>query len=112
MTTAELRKEIQGYIAKMPEHKLAVLKPLLSEFAKPSYIIEPASARERKIAEKHFKEYEDNPASFVPLDLETNLTAEEKAVIKAGRKERKEHPENFTPWATVKAEKNSRKGKA
>ena len=40
--------------------------------------------------------------------IETNLTAEEKAVIKAGRKERKEHPENFTPWATVKAEKNSR----
>ena len=36
--------------------------------------------------------------------FETNLTAEEKAVIKAGRKERKEHPENFTPWATVKAE--------
>ena len=35
--------------------------------------------------------------------IETNLTADEKAVIKAGRKERKEHPENFTPWATIKA---------
>ena len=68
MTTAILRKELQGYIAKMPEHKLIVLKPLLSEFAKPNYIIEPASAREYKIAEKHFKEYEENPASFVPLD--------------------------------------------
>ena len=67
MTTAVLRKELQGYIAKMPEHKLIVLKPLLSEFAKPNYTIEPASAREHKIAEKHFKEYEENPSSFVPL---------------------------------------------
>ena len=68
MTTAVLRKELQGYIAKMPEHKLVVLKPLLSEFAKPNYTIEPVSARERKIAEKHFKEFEENPASFVPID--------------------------------------------
>ena len=68
MTTAALRKEIQGYIAKMPEHKLVVLKPLLSELAKPNYIIEPANARERKIAEQHFKEYEENPACFVPLN--------------------------------------------
>jgi hypothetical protein len=52
----------------MPEHKLVVLKPLLSEFAKPNYVIEPASTSERKIAEKRFKEYEKNPASFVPLD--------------------------------------------
>jgi len=44
------------------------LKPLLSEFAKPNYTIEPASASERKIAEKHFKEYEENPSSFIPLE--------------------------------------------
>jgi hypothetical protein len=68
VNTSILKKELQGYIAKMPEHKLVVLKPLLSEFAKPNYSIEPASASERKIAEKHFKEYEENPASFVPLD--------------------------------------------
>ena len=67
MTTTVLKKELQGYIAKMPEHKLVVLKPLLSEFAKPNYIIEPASASECKIAEKHFKEYEENPNSFIPL---------------------------------------------
>ena len=67
MTATILRKEIQGYIEKMPEHKLVILKPLLSEFAKPNYTIEPASASECKIAEKHFKEYEKNPASFVPL---------------------------------------------
>ena len=35
--------------------------------------------------------------------IETNLTADEKAVIKAGRKERKEHPENFSSWPTIKA---------
>ena len=37
------------------------------------------------------------------LFIDTNLTAEEKAVIIAGRKERKEHPESFTPWAAIKA---------
>ena len=67
MPTAVLRKELQGYIAKMPEHKLIVLKPLLSELAKSDYTIEAASVSERKLAEKHFKEYEDDPASFVPL---------------------------------------------
>jgi len=39
------------------------------------------------------------------LIIETNLTASEKAVIKAGRKERKEHPENFTSWSSIKAAK-------
>ena len=68
MTAAVLRKELQGYIAKMPEHKLVVLKPLLSELAKPNYTIEPASPSECKTAEKHFREYYENPASFVPLE--------------------------------------------
>jgi len=36
------------------------------------------------------------------LIIETDLNADEKAVIKAGRKECKEHPENFTSWAVVK----------
>ena len=67
MPSAVLRKELQGYIAKIPEYKLILLKPILSEFAKPNYTIEPASASERKLAEKHFKEYEENPASFVSL---------------------------------------------
>ncbi|MCL1993879.1 MAG: hypothetical protein FWG66_13125 [Spirochaetes bacterium] len=44
------------------------------------------------------------------LAIETDLTAEEKAVIKAGRKEREERPENFTPWVAVKTGENSRKG--
>jgi hypothetical protein len=68
MTATVLRKELQSYIAKMPEHKLLVLKPLLSEMAKPTYIIEPASPSERKLAEKHFREYYENPASFAPLE--------------------------------------------
>jgi len=68
MTTAALRKELQGYIDDMPVQRLAVLKPLLSEMAKPIYTIEPASPSERKLAEKHFKEYHENPESFVPLE--------------------------------------------
>jgi hypothetical protein len=68
MTATVLRKELQGYIAKMPEHKLVILKPLLSELAKPTYTIEMASPSECKLAEKHFQEYHDNPASFVPLE--------------------------------------------
>ena len=67
MTTAALRKELQGYIAKMPEQKLAVLKPLLSELAKPTYTIEQANPSECKRAEKRFQEYYRNPSSFVPL---------------------------------------------
>jgi hypothetical protein len=64
--TAVLRKELQGYIAKMPEHKLAALKPLLFEFSKPNYTIEPASPAECKKIDKRVKEYHENPDSFVP----------------------------------------------
>ena len=67
MTTAVLRKELQGYIAKMPERRLRVLKPLLSEMAEPLYIVEKASPAETKKAEKRIKEFHDDPSSFVPL---------------------------------------------
>jgi len=66
MTVAVLRKELQGFIAKMPERKLVILKPLITEFAKPLYTIEPASPAERKEAEKRLKEYEKDPSCFVP----------------------------------------------
>jgi hypothetical protein len=69
MTAAVLRKELQGYIAKMPDRNLAALKPLLSVLAEspePLYIIEPASPAECKKIEKRVKEYHENPASFVP----------------------------------------------
>jgi hypothetical protein len=39
-----------------------------------------------------------------PLVIETNLTKAEKESIAEGRKERKEHPENFTAWTDVKKE--------
>jgi hypothetical protein len=69
MTAVALRKELQGYIAKMPDRNLAALKPLLSVLAEPAeplYTIEPASPAECKKIEKHVKEYHENPASFVP----------------------------------------------
>jgi hypothetical protein len=72
MTIAILRKELQGYIAKMPEYSLYALKPLLSVLANPPYVVE------------------------------TDLTAEEKGIIAAGRKELKEHPEHFVALDTVK----------
>jgi len=46
--------------------KLVVLKPLLSEFSKPNYTIEPASPAECKKIDKRVKEYHENPDSFIP----------------------------------------------
>ncbi|MDR2971020.1 MAG: hypothetical protein LBU83_03730 [Bacteroidales bacterium] len=60
------------YINAMPDHGLSIVEPILAHFADE------------------------------PFFIETNLTEDEKAVIKAGRIERKEHPENFTPWASVR----------
>jgi len=78
-TTANtVRRELKHYIDVIPEPNLEIVRPMLSFLA-------------------------GNQAMNEPLVIETNLTADEKAVIKAGRKERKEHPENFTPWATIKA---------
>jgi len=77
-TTNTVRRELKRYIDAMPERSLEIVRPMLSFLAGSQAINEP-------------------------LVIETNLTASEKAVIKAGRKERKEHPENFTPWATIKA---------
>jgi len=67
MTAAVLRKELQGYIAKMPERRLKVLKPLLSEMTEPFYTVEKASPAEAKRAEKRIKEYYNDPSCFVPL---------------------------------------------
>ena len=67
MTSTALRKELQGYIAKMPVYRLEVLKPLLSEMAEPLFTIEQATPEESKRAERRIKEYEKDPSSFVPL---------------------------------------------
>jgi len=77
MNTATIRRELKRYIDVIPENNLEIVRPMLSFLA-------------------------ENQAAYNPLVIETNLTADEKAVIRAGRKERKEHPENFTSWADVK----------
>ena len=69
MNTVVLRKQLQNYIAVMPEHNLSALEPLLSMLSKPevSYIIEPASPEECEMIDERVKEYYENPSSFVPL---------------------------------------------
>ena len=67
MADTALRKEIQSFIKAIPDEKLKILKPLLSEFAKPTYTIEPASPSECKRVEKRMKDYYKDPSSFVPL---------------------------------------------
>jgi len=74
-TATAVRRELKNFIDAIPEGNLEIVRPMLSFLA-----------------------------GNEPLIIETNLTAKEKAVIKAGRKERKEHPENFTPWTTIKTE--------
>ncbi|MCL2801142.1 MAG: hypothetical protein FWD28_05240 [Treponema sp.] len=64
MTAAVLRKELQGYIAIMPERRLKVLKPLLSEMAEPLYITEPASKKEIAMIEERAKEFPKNFVKF------------------------------------------------
>ena len=69
MTANILRKELQGYIAAMPERNLAVLKPLLSVLAEDHWkpIIEPASQEEIAMCDKRMKDYDTDPSSFALL---------------------------------------------
>ena len=68
MTATALRKELRGYIDAMPQQKLAILRPLLSDMARPLYTIEPASPEEATMIDERVAEYERDPSSFVPLD--------------------------------------------
>ena len=77
MNATAVRRELKRYIDVIPENNLEIVRPMLSFLAGKKVIYEP----------------------FI---IETSLTTEEKAVIKKGRKERKEHPENFTPWVAIK----------
>jgi hypothetical protein len=81
-----IRRELKRYIDAIPESNLEIVRPMLSYLA-------------------------GNQTQNEPLVIETNLTKEEKAIVKAGRKERKEHPENFTPWSAIKAETVKKTGK-
>ena len=79
MNATTIRRELKRYIDAIPESNLEIVRPMLSFLA-------------------------GNKAND-PLVIETSLTADEKEVIKAGRKERKEHPENFTLWTEVRKKK-------
>jgi hypothetical protein len=68
MTTAVLRKELQGYIETMPERNLYILKPLLSVLSEPPYTLETdLTAEEIAMIDEGMAEYRANPSSFVPL---------------------------------------------
>lgn len=78
MNTA-LRKEIYGYIKNIPEYRLAILKPLLAEFAEPNYVIETdLTDEERALIADTMERYRENPSSFITL-----------AELKKRRQERK-----------------------
>ena len=71
MTAAVLRNELKGYIETMPERSLYALKPLLSVLCKPFYTIE------------------------------TDLTADEIAMIDEGMAEYRKNPSSFVPLDSV-----------
>jgi hypothetical protein len=72
MTVTTLRNELKSIIDDMPERSLYALKPLLSVL------------------------------SIDPIIIETDLTAEEKAIIEAGEKEYREHPETFAARESIR----------
>ncbi|GHU97265.1 hypothetical protein FACS189483_02720 [Spirochaetia bacterium] len=71
MTSTVLKQELHAAIETMPERNLAALRPLFTVLAEPLYI------------------------------RETDLTPEELAIIEAGDKEYREHPETFTPLSAL-----------
>ena len=74
MADSALRKQIYDYIDSMSERNLRALKPLLSVLAEtPLYTVE------------------------------TDLSAEEIALIDEGMKEYRENPERFVPLENLKA---------
>jgi len=70
MTAAVLRKELHTMIDTIPEQSLTVIKPLLNflsnDYWKP--VIEPASPEEIEMIDERMKDYENDPASFTPLE--------------------------------------------
>ena len=65
-----LRQEIYTYIDDIPESKLAALKPLLFALADDSIVIEhDLTDEERALIIQGMVDYEDNPDSFIPLEL-------------------------------------------
>ena len=66
-----IRREIHSLIDTMPERNLYALRPLL------------------------------NALVDGPVIIETDLTDEEKAIIEAGDKHYREHPEDFVPLESI-----------
>ena len=64
-TQAATRQRLRDYIDAMPDYGLSIVEPILAHFADERLVVE------------------------------TNLSAEEEAVIEEGRKLRREHPEEF-----------------
>ena len=65
-----LRQEIYTYIDNIPESKLVALKPLLFALADDSIVVEyDLTDDELELVKQGMVEYEDNPNSFVPLEL-------------------------------------------
>jgi hypothetical protein len=70
MTETALREKAHACIDALPERKLAMLSPLLSELAENANdrpIIEPANFWERIKHKRCMRELETNPDSFVPF---------------------------------------------
>lgn len=67
MTQTAIRRQLQKYIAFMPYKNIKLLSPLIKALA----------------------------TDGTDFALETDLTQEEKQIIKAGKKEYKTHPEHF-----------------
>jgi hypothetical protein len=75
MNAALTRRELHGFIDAIPDQNLDTVRPILSYMA--------ASLDE-------------------PFVIETDLTAEDHALIAEGMREYERDPSSFTPWAEVK----------
>jgi hypothetical protein len=82
MTTAGLRKKLQGYIDKIPERTLRALKPLLSVLADDPCSSEPANAaKEEKAATKEVLKKVRAARAQIQKETEKMTTEEQMAYI-------------------------------
>ena len=70
MTAAVSRKELHTMIDVMPDRFIEAMMPLVAcmaeEYWKPA--LEPADSEEAAMIKGRINDYEQDPASFVPLD--------------------------------------------
>jgi predicted Zn-dependent peptidase len=63
-----LREKIHEYVDEIPESKLTVLRPLLSELANDAIVIETdLTDEEKRLVAEGIAEYDGNPDSFISL---------------------------------------------